>query len=108
MYSDNRLKNPSAESGNTEHWGSVFNVSVVEGGVEGSYCFLFGSTASMLQALSVPGQPEDHKVVGHFLPENDVDGDNVDVHAWIEITYEYGDGTLDIVRVPFRDDLHGY
>ena len=108
MYSDNRLRNPSAETGDTQYWGSVSNVNIIEGGVEGDFCFSFGTNASMLQTLGVPGQPEDYKIVGHFLPEKDVDVDNVDVYAWVEITYEYGDGTLDIIRVPFRDDLHGY
>ncbi len=106
MYSKNRLINPSAETGDTTGWG-VDDAEAVPGGVEGAYCFRVGSLASMEQEIVVPGQPTDYRVVGLFLPEGDHPEDSPEVHAWLEVIYEYGDGSKDEFRFPCRNDALG-
>jgi len=103
MYSENRLTNPSAETGDVSGW-TAENVSVASGGVVGSFCFKFGDNANMEQVISIPGQPTDYKVTGFFLPEEDHPEDDPDVYAWLEVVYEYGDGSIDELRFPCRDD----
>jgi hypothetical protein len=106
MYSANRLTNPSAETGDTTGW-DVVDAEAVPGGVEGDYCFRLGPTASMEQEQVIPGQPPDYRVTGFFLPEEDHPEDDSEVYAWLEVIYEYGDGSKDEFRFPCRDDTFG-
>ena len=104
-FSANRLKNPSAETGDLTDWDHE-NASVVLGGVEGDYCFRLEETGHLKQILTIPGQPGEFKVKGYFLPEEDPPQGSVEVNAWIEVLYEYGDGTFDEIRFPFRNDVY--
>ena len=105
FYSANRLENPSAETGDLEGWEHE-NVEIYEGGVDGDYCFKVGSTGYLHQIVNIPGQPEDFRVRGFFLPEEDPPPGSVEVNAWIEVIFYYGDGTFDELRFPFRNDVY--
>lgn len=91
MYSQNRLKNPSAENGTAE-W-ITKDATVVEGGIDGKYCFELSGKAYIEQKQNIAGQPPDCKITAFFLPGQDVTGDKV--NAQIEVIYEYADNTIE-------------
>lgn len=88
-YSNNRLKNPSAETGDLSEWVSN-NVDVVQGGMDGQYCFKMGTIAQLEQTHITRTYAEDYKVVVYVLPEEDGEP-----NFTIEITYEYSDGSAE-------------
>ena len=100
-YSQNMLKNPSAETGDTSEWQEVSNVSAVQGGVQGGYCFKFGAVASMKQSPTVPGQPPRVFFETYFLPGQDV-STAAPVYSEVVVTLTYGDGVQQRYTIPVK------
>lgn len=106
MYSPNLLKNPSAETGDTTHWGNINNVSVINGGVDGQYTFRFEPTASMDQTATVPGQPPDLAFEAYFLPGRDITS-AAQVRAEVIVYLNYGDGYTGRIVIPGKTFIQG-
>lgn len=100
-YSRNLLVNPDAETGVLTGWEEIVNVTVVEGGVKGDYCFRFEPVASMQQTASVAGQPPELKFLAKFLPGWDVSS-LADVKAEIAVELHYADGTIGRYLIPAK------
>ena len=107
MFSGNHVKNPSAETGTTEHWEEINNVSIVPGGFEGSYCFRFEPTASMKQTVPIPGTPNEVRFEFYFLPGKDIQSASA-VKGQVIMEAIYGDGLRIPFIIPGKSYLEGY
>lgn len=100
-YSDNKLTNPSAETGTTSSW-TANNVSVANGGTDGSKCFQFAENASMYQVIVNISKPYAFEIKADFVPASEY-GNNPDVMAYVEFGIFYIDSTRDIFNFPMRN-----
>ena len=100
LWSRNRIQNPNAGSG-LDHWEHISGVSAVAGGHEEGYCFKFEPTATMLQEITLAGQPPELLFECLFLPGQDISS-GAKTRAEVVFTIVYGDGTEDRYTIPVR------
>lgn len=101
IYSKNQLTNGDAEKGDLSGWISN-GVTIVDGGSdeESAKCFRLEPTASMAQDKTWGTQPPDCMVTADFLLEYDTAPDETEVPLFLQVEYEYADGTKDILVIP--------
>lgn len=107
IYSDNKLVNGDAETGDLTGWEDVANVDVVAGGAEegSSYCFEVSQGGSMSQTITPGIQPPDNKIIFAFLPAEDPPLEAKEVKAYVKVEHEYADGTTDEFILPAQQEI---
>lgn len=98
LYSANRIKNPSAETGDTSEW-NVSNVTVADGGTSGTKTFKLTNNAKMEQTFNSSVLPTRLLVSADFLPET-LRQKDTPVTRELQVLLEYGDGTFTKITIP--------
>lgn len=97
-YSDNRLKNGSAEN-DLQNW-ITQNALAILGGIDGTKCFKISANGNISQSFNAVNQTDTILVEGAFLPE--IYSSDVNVKRSIKVTLNYGDNSKDTHIIPCK------